>query len=174
MYKSIYASVQNPDVCIFLSYASEDRNTVTKIGEYIQNAGFDIYLDIFDKGLQQAVSEGDPSAITKNIENGLSVSTNVFCIVSEKTVKSWWVPYEIGFGKKADKPLATLTLKDTVTIPSYLEITQIIRGTKSLNEYLNELSKKSSLLFESASAFIRKNNHGMQQYPLDNYLNWKE
>ncbi|WP_308530518.1 toll/interleukin-1 receptor domain-containing protein [uncultured Paenibacillus sp.] len=172
--KSFNASVQKSQVCIFLSYTSEDRNTVKKIGEYIQDAGFDIYLDIYDESLQRAVSQGDPIAITKNIEKGLSVSTNVFCIVSEKTVGSWWVPYEIGFGKRADKPLATLTLKDTITIPSYLEITRIIRGTRSLNDYLNELSKKSNLLFESASTFIGKNPYSMSQHPLDNYLSWKE
>jgi hypothetical protein len=173
VYKSLYASAQKSDVCIFLSYTSEDRNTVTKIGEYIQNAGVDIYLDIFDEELQQAVSEGDPFAITKYIESGLSVSTNVFCIVSEKTVKSWWVPYEIGFGKRADKSLATLTLKDTVTIPSFLEITRILRGTRSLNNYLNELGNKSSTLLESATTFTKNNPHNMQQHPLDSYLNWE-
>lgn len=125
VYKSFNASAQNSDVCIFLSYTSEDRNTVKKIGEYIQNAGFNIYLDIYDDKLQQAVSEGDPIAITKNIEKGLSFSTDVVSIVSEETVGSWWVPYEIGYGKRANKPLATLTLKDTVTIPAFLEITEI-------------------------------------------------
>ena len=174
VYKSNFASQLKSDICIFLSYSSEDRKTVMTIGEYIQNAGFDIYLDVFDEKLQQAVSEGDPSAITKNIENGLSVSTDVFCIVSEKTVKSWWVPYEIGFGKRADKSLATLTLKDTVTIPSYLEITRILRGTKSLNNYLNELGKKSSILLESTTTFTKSNPHNMSQHPLDNYLKWEE
>ena len=43
--KSFNASVQKSQVCIFLSYTSEDRNTVKKIGEYIQDAGFDIYLE---------------------------------------------------------------------------------------------------------------------------------
>lgn len=172
--KSFYASAQKSEVCIFLSYTSEDRNTVMKIGEYIQNAGFDIYLDIYDEKLQQAVSEGDPVAITKNIEKGLSFSTDVICIVSEETVGSWWVPYEIGFGKKANKPLATLTLKNTVTIPAYLEITRIIRGTKSLNEYLKEMSGKSTILLEAAASYIEKNKHFTSNHPLDNYLSWKE
>ncbi|OZQ77436.1 toll/interleukin-1 receptor domain-containing protein [Paenibacillus odorifer] len=172
--KTQFASKQKSDVCIFLSYTSEDRKTVEKIGEYIQNAGFDIYLDIYDEKLQKAVSQGDPSAITKNIENGLTVSTNVFCIVSEKTVNSWWVPYEIGFGKRAEKGLATLTLKDTVTIPSFLEITRLLRGTRSLNDYLIEISNKSSILLESATKFVDINKYSMQLHPLDDYLNWKE
>jgi hypothetical protein len=174
VYKSNFSSQSKCDICIFLSYTSEDRKTVMTIGEYIQNAGFDIYLDVYDEELQQAVSHEDPSAITKNIENGLSVSSDIFCIVSEKTVKSWWVPYEIGFGKRAGKSLATLALKDTVTIPSYLEITQILRGTKSLNKYLNEIGKKSNILLESITTFTEKNSHYIQNHPLDNYLKWKE
>ncbi|NOU91156.1 hypothetical protein GC102_36325 [Paenibacillus sp. LMG 31460] len=146
---------------------------MTKIGEYIQNAGIDIYMDIYDHKLQQAVSAGNPIAITKSIEKGLSFATHVMCIVSEETVKSWWVPYEIGFGKRADKQLSTLTLMNTVTIPSYLEITRIIRGTKSLNEYLTEVAKKSTQVLESTTSFVTKNAYSKTSHPLDTYLNWK-
>lgn len=156
---SIFFAIKKSDVCIFLSYTREDREAVGKIGDYIQNAGIDIYLDIYVLELQQAVRNEDPIAITQSIERGFSFATNVICVVSEETVKSWWVPYEFGFGKRAVKLLATLTLKDTVTIPSYLEITQLIRGPRSLNEYLLEVSKQSRILLEAASTFIDLNQY---------------
>jgi hypothetical protein len=168
---SIFGSQQSM-VCVFLSYTNEDRNAVTKIGEYIQNAGLDIYLDVYDDQLQKAVRSGDPTAITQSIEKGLSYCTHIMCIVSEDTIQSWWVPYEIGYGKKSDKLLSTLTLKHTVTIPSYLEITRLIKGTRGLNEYVKEISKNSQVLLEFASSYVANNPHTKTQHPLDNYLDW--
>lgn len=78
-----------------------------------------------------------------------------------------------GLVKRAEKPLATLTLKDTVTIPSYLEITQMIRGTRSLNEYLIEISKQSRILLEAASTFINMNQYSNHNHPLDYILEWE-
>lgn len=169
---SILFATKRSDVCIFISYTKEDREEVIELGNYILNTGFDIYLDVYDLDLQQAVENEDPIAITQSIERGLSFCTNVICVVSEETVNSWWVPYEIGFGKRAEKPLATLILKDTVTIPSYLEITQLLKGTRTLNEYLIEVSKKSKILLESTSAFIDMNQCDALDHPLDNVLEW--
>jgi hypothetical protein len=116
--------------CIFLSHISVDKTSVAEIAKYITARGdIDIYLDINDDDLQKAADESDAAAITDFIERGLSTSTHIMCLVSANTVRSWWVPYELGFGKKSGKPLATLKLKDAVNLPAYLEISEIIRGT---------------------------------------------
>ncbi|PED91592.1 hypothetical protein CON43_01180 [Bacillus cereus] len=173
--KIMFASNNNgSNICIFLSHISEDKDSVVKIGDYIQDAGFNIYLDIYDENLNRAVKSGNPEEITKSIERGLEYSTHVMCIVSEKTVKSWWVPYEIGFGKRSKKPLSTLTLKNTVTIPSYLEVTDLIRGTAGLNDYLSTISKQDYLLSKSVSSFIELNKNTKSIHPLDNYLDWQK
>lgn len=64
----------------------------------------------------------------------------ILCLVSPKTVGSWWVPYELGFAKKSEMPLATLKLKDT-DLPASLEISELIKGTESLNRYLTGVKK---------------------------------
>src|SRR4051812_31770195 len=123
---------------------------------------------MYDEALNRAVKSGSPDAITKSIEKGLEYSSHVICIVSKETVKSWWVPYEVGFGKRSKKPLSTLTLKNTVTIPSYLKITCLIRGTAGLNDYLLGLSKQNTTLNKSGSSFVISNNHSKSVHPLDN------
>lgn len=128
-------------------------------------------MDIYDNSLQQAVEAGNPVAITESIENGLQSCTHMMCIVSEKTVTSWWVPYEIGYGKRSKKLISTLTLKDTVTIPPYLEITKLIRGTLSLNSYLKDLGSKTHFS-KSISEHIEYNSHSKMNHPLDAYLDW--
>lgn len=65
----------------------------------------------------------------------------MLCIVSENE-KSWWVPYEIGYGKRAENSVSTLLLKDVSDIPSYLTIGNLIRGIKSLNIYIASLQKR--------------------------------
>lgn len=102
--ESITASSQRGRPCIFLSHISIDKNTAIKIGDYIREKGnIDIYLDIYDDRLKNAVALGDQLMITKYIEEGLEQSTHIMCLVSQSTVQSWWVPYELGFGKSARK-----------------------------------------------------------------------
>jgi hypothetical protein len=126
--------------CIFLSHISVDKSSATAIGDYITKRGdIDIYLDVNDEELQQAVKSDDPIGITKFIERGLSNSTHIMCLVSAATVRSWWVPYELGFAKNAGKHLSTLKLKGEITLPPYLQISEIIPGTKTLNDFLTRV-----------------------------------
>ena len=168
------ASASSGNPCIFLSHISVDKPAVQAIATYITSrGGVDIYLDAMDDDLQGAASSGNAAAITEFIERGLSNSTHIMCLVSENTVKSWWVPYELGFGKKSGKPLATLKLKDTVTLPAYLEISQIIKGTESLNRYLTSMKeglRKSATTANLTESLLPGYTSG---HPLDQYLDWK-
>lgn len=168
------SSLSSSNPCIFLSHISADKAAVREIGKYITDKGnIDIYLDEQDVNLQIAVSKADAVGITIFLEKGLSQSTHIMCLVSDETVKSWWVPYELGFAKKSGKPLSTLKIKGNAELPAYLEISHIIKGTKSLNAYLESvlghLQKSATtrgLLNEGLIA------HSQQNHPLDVYLNW--
>ncbi|WP_432694333.1 toll/interleukin-1 receptor domain-containing protein [Priestia aryabhattai] len=165
------------ETCIFLSHITSNKEAVIKIGEYITNAGFYIYLDIYDTDLQRGVENRDDHAITECIEKGINNSTDMLCIVSEETKNSWWVPYEIGYGKKCENSISTLLLKDVTHIPSFLRISNhLLKGTKSLNEYLEWLSpqKVGYGLFEKSASQPNIINYTAPNHPLDAYLNWKE
>lgn len=167
------ASETSGKPCIFLSHISVNKPAAIAIGRYImRHGGIDIYLDTNDEDLQQAVSNNDPAGITKFIEQGLSRSTHIMCLISADTVRSWWVPYELGFAKNAGVHLATLKLKGDISLPAYLEINEIIRGTESLNKYLSKVRRyvekvAASLLTESLIP------NYSSDHPLDQYLDWK-
>jgi hypothetical protein len=150
-----------------------DKSAAIAIANYINTRGdIDAYLDINDDDLQRAANSGDALAITAFIERGLSKSTHIMCLVSPKTVGSWWVPYELGFAKKSGMPLATLKLKDT-ELPAYLEISEIIKGTESLNRYLTGVKKglrKSATAGDLTESLLPGYT---SQHPLDQYLDWK-
>jgi hypothetical protein len=165
------ASGANP--CIFLSHISVDKASATAVGNYITSRGdIDIYLDVNDVDLQDAVSKGNPAGITRFIERGLSKSSHIMCLVSASTVSSWWVPYELGFAKNAGKQLSTLKLKGEVPLPAFLEIGDVIRGTKSLNDYLTRVRRgleKTATVVTLSESLIQ---HSAQQHPLDSHLDW--
>lgn len=159
--------------CIFLSHISVDKRSAIEIGNYITARGdIDIYLDINDYALQMAAQANDAARVTEFIEKGLSHSSHIMCLVSANTVNSWWVPYELGFAKKAAKHLATLKLKGDASLPDFLKMSEIILGTKGLNEYLTLVRRglQNSASFLPLTESLMK--HTASPHPLDQYLDW--
>jgi MTH538 TIR-like domain (DUF1863). len=171
--------------CVFLSHKKEDKSECRKIAEYFKNAEIDYYLDELDVALQDAASSGDPTKITESIKKGIRESSHMLVVVSEKTYKSHWVPFEVGYGHaaivdknldekdKVDKiRLSILTLKDISekSLPDFMQVGNIIRGTKSLNKYISDISGRleKSLINES-----RLFSNSLLRHPLDDVLNWQ-
>lgn len=172
--KKIFTLDKKP--VIFLSHKSEDKDFVEKIGEYLMNVGLDIYLDKDDLELQIAASNDDANRITKCIEDGIAKSDYILCFVSNKTVNSWWVPYEIGYGKKSGKGLATLVRKDVTNIPDFLRIEKVIESVAEINEYVKEISRGNKINnfneSSSDSSYLQDVHikSAAKYYNLNNYL----
>lgn len=172
--------------CVFLSHKYEDKPACREIASYLKEAGIDYYLDEEDKALQQAVTENNCYQITERIKKGIRNSSHMLCVVSKKTVdESKWVPFEVGYGHAAiidkamlensrDKKikLSILTLKDLAEkeLPDFMKVGFIIRGTKSLNDFIAKvLNKEENQIITEG----RLKSHNQQNHPLDNVLNWK-
>lgn len=171
--------------CVFLSHIREDKSHCRAIGRYLKEAGINYYLDENDNVLQQASSSGDYRLVTESLKKGIRESTHMLVVVSESTYKSHWVTFEIGYGhaeildkglgegELPDKlKLSILTLKDLSEsdLPDYLLVGNLIRGTKSLNEYILSISLKSTKVVD-IRASLKSNN--TLKHPLDPILNWK-
>lgn len=170
--------------CVFLSHKREDKASCIEIAKYLRDAGIDYYLDIEDHSLQYASSVNDAIKITESIKKGIRESTHMMVIVSEKTAQSQWVPFEIGYGHASildqDRltvennkiKLSVLTLKDIAekTLPDYLKVSYVIKGTKSLNDFISKISDRLEKSMINESRIFSHSNSG---HPLDNVLNWK-
>lgn len=170
--------------CVFLSHKKEDKFACKEIAKYLKDAEIDYYLDVEDAGLQHASLINDPIKITESIKKGIRESTHMMVVVSEKTARSQWVPFEIGYGHASildqDKlsiednqiKLSVLVLKDLAEkeLPDYLKVGYLIKGTKSLNNYISKISNRleKSMINESLIS-----PHGNIKHPLDNVLDWK-
>lgn len=153
--------------CVFISHQRKDKNIAKAIADYILKAGIDIYFDEYDA----SIDINNPYSVVSSIRNGISRSSHMLCLLSHNALESKWMPWEIGFGYDKTKVLG-LTVKDIArsVLPEYLQIVPILRGTKSLNDFLANVCGKtpSQMLYEERCFSASMPNH-----PLDNYLNWE-
>lgn len=150
--------------CVFISHKKEDENAAKYIGDYImEHADVDIYLDLYDAELKEAVSVDNDKKIVESIKRGVSTSTHVLCIISDKTHLSWWVPYEIGVASVSDtkKHIASLKLNNISDLPSFLKTEEVLISATDFIRYVDGLNPKC-VISESVESSISK--QGLKKY----------
>jgi len=157
--------------CVFISHHKSDLEYCKKVAVYIMNAGVDVYLDEFDYDLKHQVQTNNPMGVVRCIKKGINKSTHMLCVISPSTIYSKWVPWEIGYGY--DKTaLGALTLKGVKeeSLPDYIKTVPVVRGTKSLNQYISNLSGFTESHLKMYS-YITENN--IMNHSLDSVLDWQ-
>ncbi|MEN5059031.1 toll/interleukin-1 receptor domain-containing protein [Sphingobacterium kitahiroshimense] len=135
--------------CVFISYQKKDREAAVKVAEYLQAAGIDVYIDVYDSELRIQHQNDNPKEVTKAICNGINNSSHMLVLVSPSTMFSTWVPFEIGYDKT---DLGVLCLKGIPKgkLPEYARTATIVRDIYDLNSLIEKLSgKKKELLLET-------------------------
>lgn len=157
--------------CVFISHQKSDSDTCKKIAEYLIAADIDVYFDENDNDLKIYRQTGNPLGVVDSIKKGINKSSHMLIVVSPNTLHSKWVPWEVGYAYD-NTTLGVLTLKGIVdsNLEAYLKTVPIIRGTKSLNEFVSNILGYYVSSMESAGR-IRAYN---QKHPLDDYLDWNQ
>lgn len=153
--------------CVFISHQRKDKDVARAIAHYIEKAGIDVYFDEYDS----SINIYDPYSVVTAIKKGICKSTHMLCILSNNAMESKWMPWEIGYGYDRTQ-LYGLTVKELAesTLPEYLQIVPILRGTKSLNEFLERVCDKPSWQMLNENLYVR---NSVSNHPLDSFLNWK-
>jgi len=137
--------------CVFISYQKKDRDAAIKVSEYLQHAGIDVYIDIYDSELRIQHQNDNPKEVTNAICKGINNSSHMLALISPQTMYSTWVPFEIGYGyDKTD--LGVLCLKGIPQgkLPEYVRTATIVRDIYDLNGLIEKLSgKKKEILLET-------------------------
>jgi hypothetical protein len=152
--------------CVFISHKKEDEDAAIAIGKYLTDTvGVNIYLDTQDCVLEEAVSSENDQLIVDSIKRGLACSSDLLCLISDKTKLSWWVPYEIGYADKQSMNIAVLKLKDIEDIPSYLKIKKTLLNTEDFLQYVSQLGPYGSIMAkEDYSRFSKCDNKVLTEY----------
>ena len=115
---------------VFLSHRQADKEAARLLAHYFEFLALHYYFDEADEVLQQAASAAEPDVqgIVDSIEAGLAHCTHLLAVLSEKTMGSWWVPFEIGSARARGAVLAFLALPPITPpmLPEYMRICTIL------------------------------------------------
>ena len=141
-------SEKKPDV--FVSHKSDDKDTATEVARTIAKCGLTAYLDIWDPEV-----DGDGPELVDYITTIIECCKSLIAVVSYNTVRSWWVPLEIGIATAKDLRLGTfldLGYNETPrSLPSYLWKWPVLKNTNDLKNWCEERKKtdKPEQFYES-------------------------
>lgn len=127
---------------VFISYHRPDELRARNIHLYLRAEGVPAYLDVLDPELQGS------EAVTKRILDALRRCTHLLALISNTTVNSWWVPFEIGVATDSDRRISSYDIA-RVSLPEYLRIWPVLRDEDDLAKYARRY-KQDSLPLQKA------------------------
>lgn len=141
--------IKNDRRCVFISHKKEDQHIALEVGKFImEKLNMDIYLDIFDIELQEAVSVHNDEKIVQSIQEGIDISDILLCIVSDKTRLSWWVPYEVGRADTKNKKIVSLKTKNVEDFPSFLKTKDTVENLQQFISYILKNGTYGDLFYD--------------------------
>ena len=140
--------IDNDKPCVFISHKKEDQKIAIELGEFLTHyLKVDIYLDVFDVELQEAVSVENDVKIVDSIVEGIKLSKILLCIISDKTKLSWWVPYEIGVADNSGLEIASIRTNTIDDFPSFLKTKTTINDISGLIEFILRNGRYGSVFY---------------------------
>lgn len=154
---NLHASVHGPSSpCVFISHKSEDKPMARAVAAILLDLGVNIYFDENDVDLQTAHARGDDATMVHCIERGLDHSTHLLGLITPRTFKSWWIPYEIGGATGRKRNCCHLVAKEVTQLPSYVKIAPIILDTDGLAAWIDPSIPGAKGLMKTAAIRVTK------------------
>lgn len=121
---------------VFISHKNCDSAIAEYIAHFLAQCNVDCYLDLLD---DITISGG--RELTEHIRHELGDCTDIMVVLTENTILSWWVPFEIGIATEKGLPTVTYmpsfaNVKTKIELPAYLSYWPCLRKTKDLAEYV--------------------------------------
>jgi hypothetical protein len=130
---------------VFISHRTADDVRATYISTYLAARGVSCYLDHFDD-----------SASTKNITDkvlaNINKCTHLLALMTDQTHGSWWVPFEIGVGRQADRRITSYNNMTRSALPEYLQEWPVLRSDADLDKFVLAY-RADRLILEKRSSY---------------------
>ncbi|MFX0200954.1 MAG: toll/interleukin-1 receptor domain-containing protein [Candidatus Hodarchaeota archaeon] len=118
---------------VFISYSHIDRERAQKLCRALERLGVEMFIDEKDIHWGKSVSE--------TIRDALRACSAILVIVSPDSLKSTWVPYEIGQATALGKTILPYLTDPNLRLPGYL---QSLNYKTDVNEVIQYFDSKSS------------------------------
>lgn len=119
---------------VFLAHRSSDDQEALRIADLISKNGLSVWIDDADPHIFT-----DTPHLAEYIRDVMRASGSLLALVTHSTVKSWWVPFEIGLAFDQQKFIATYSRN--VPLPSYLTDWPNLQTDEDLAKWCNELQQ---------------------------------
>lgn len=113
---------------VFISYSQEDFKTADSIVAVLEKLGIKYFRDV--KHIEWGRS------ISDEVRGALERSTAILVILSPASIKSQWVPYEVGYGRALHKRVLPFLTHPSIDVPGYMGNPRHISGIPEMREYL--------------------------------------
>jgi len=127
---------------VFISYAHEDSGLVDQLCDRLLSAGLQYFRDTKD------ISWG--GRISSEVQKALEQAGGVVVVVSPASVKSQWVPYEIGYATALRKPILPLLTHPSIDLPEYLADLRYITNLDEIGTFIGQVTTTGQAAVVSA------------------------
>ncbi len=112
---------------VFLSYSHQDSSIADDICEVLTESGIEHFRDIKD------IPWG--GSIPSEVRDALERSVAVLVILSEHSLDSNWVPYEMGFAAALRKRLLPFVTQPSLQLPLYISDLSYVKDVAQVREF---------------------------------------
>jgi len=113
---------------VFISYSHEDSKTADSIVAVFKKLGIEYFRDVKHIEWGRSISE--------EVRGALKRSVAILVILSPASIKSQWVPYEVGYGRALNKIVLPFLTHPSIDVPSYMGDLRRISRIPEMREYL--------------------------------------
>jgi hypothetical protein len=130
----------------FISYAHEDSALVDQLCERLLSAGLRVFRDTKD------ILWG--GRISADVQQALEQAGGVVVVVSPASVRSQWVPYEIGYATALRKPILPFLTHPSIDLPGYLADLRYITDLDATGTFIGQVVSTGQAAVVSAPGQI--------------------
>ncbi len=112
---------------VFISYSHADTEVANEIAKILSDLKVDVFLDV------KAIDWGD--SITTKVLDALHTCAAVIVIVSPASLKSHWVPFEIGHAMASQKTILPFLTHPTLDVPHYIRDLNHVATAAEVRDY---------------------------------------
>lgn len=129
---------------VFISHRTADDAKATSIAYRLRVIhNINCYVDDLDP-LTRTTKK-----ITDLILSRIASCTHILALVTDNTIGSWWVPFEVGVARQSERRISSYD-SSSKPLPEYLDEWPVLRGDSAVDKfaasYHQDASKAKSLL----------------------------
>lgn len=111
---------------VFISYASEEEHIASQLTDILREHKVEYFLD------KKSIEWGN--SVKNVIGRGLQEASSLIAILSDNSIRSQWVTFEIGHAIALGTPVLPFLTKPTIDLPDFLRDLHFVRSIEEFRE----------------------------------------